>query len=41
MALFLNARNQVIAREEVSVGSLNGSLVHPREVENAGRTRFS
>ncbi len=32
MALFLNARNQVIAREEVSVGSLNGSLVHPREV---------
>ena len=32
MALFLNARNQVICRENVSVGSLNASLVHPREV---------
>ena len=32
VALFLNARNQVIEREEVSVGSLNASLVHPREV---------
>jgi DNA repair protein RadC len=32
VAIFLNARNQVICREEVSVGSLNASLVHPREV---------
>jgi DNA repair protein RadC len=32
IALFLNARNQVICREVVSVGSLNASLVHPREV---------
>jgi DNA repair protein RadC len=32
IAIFLNARNQVICREEVSVGSLNASLVHPREV---------
>ena len=32
IALFLNARNQVICREDVSVGSLNASLVHPREV---------
>ena len=32
VAVFLNARNQVIARETVSVGSLNASLVHPREV---------
>lgn len=32
VALFLNARNQVIRREDVSVGSLNASLVHPREV---------
>ena len=32
LALFLNARNQVITREDVSVGSLNASLVHPREV---------
>ncbi len=32
IALFLNARNQVIHKEVVSVGSLNASLVHPREV---------
>jgi len=32
VALYLNARNQVISREIVSVGSLNASLVHPREV---------
>ncbi|MBT5829130.1 MAG: DNA repair protein RadC [Candidatus Latescibacteria bacterium] len=32
IGLYLNARNQVIKREEVSVGSLNASLVHPREV---------
>lgn len=31
VAVFLNARNQVIHRETVSVGSLNASLVHPRE----------
>ena len=30
--LCLNARNQVIHREIVSVGTLNASLVHPREV---------
>ncbi|MSS72928.1 MAG: JAB domain-containing protein [Candidatus Latescibacteria bacterium] len=32
VALLLNARNQVLHREDVSVGSLNASLVHPREV---------
>ena len=32
VAVFLNARNQVVCREDVSVGSLNASLVHPREV---------
>jgi len=32
VAIFLNARNQIICREEVSIGSLNASLVHPREV---------
>jgi DNA repair protein RadC len=30
--LCLNARNQIIHRETVSVGTLNASLVHPREV---------
>lgn len=32
LALFLNGRNQVIAREDVSVGSMSQTLVHPREV---------
>ena len=32
VTIFLNARNQVIQTEIVSVGSLNASLVHPREV---------
>jgi hypothetical protein len=36
----LNARNQVIARETVSIGSLNASIVHPREVYEAGRPQF-
>lgn len=31
-AIYLNARNQVIKTETISVGSLNASLVHPREV---------
>jgi DNA repair protein RadC len=29
---FLDARNQIIKREIISVGSLNANLVHPREV---------
>lgn len=32
VAIFLNARNQVICTETISIGSLNASLVHPREV---------
>jgi DNA repair protein RadC len=32
MCLFLNTKNQVTARETLSVGTLNASLVHPREV---------
>jgi DNA repair protein RadC len=32
VALYLNARNQVINRETICVGSLNSALVHPREV---------
>ena len=30
--LYLNARNQIIHEEIISVGTLSGSLVHPREV---------
>ncbi len=32
--LLLNTKNQVIAKEEVSVGSLNASIAHPREIFN-------
>ena len=32
VAIFLNARNQVIKTDTISIGSLNASLVHPREV---------
>lgn len=32
VALYLNARNQLIHKETVSIGNLNASLVHPREV---------
>ncbi len=32
LVLLLNARHEVVARETVSVGSLNASIVHPREV---------
>ena len=29
---FLNTKNRVIKRETLSIGSLNASIVHPREV---------
>lgn len=32
VALYLNARNQLIHKETISVGTLNASLVHPREI---------
>lgn len=32
LCLYLNARNQVIRREVISIGSLSASIVHPREV---------
>ncbi|MEA3398850.1 MAG: DNA repair protein RadC [Patescibacteria group bacterium] len=32
IALYLNARNQLIHKETISIGTLNASLVHPREV---------
>lgn len=32
VVLYLNARNQVIQKETISIGTLNASLVHPREV---------
>jgi DNA repair protein RadC len=32
LVLLLNARHEVIGQETVSIGSLNASIVHPREV---------
>lgn len=32
VVLYLNARNQLIHKETISIGTLNASLVHPREV---------
>ncbi|RKD23895.1 hypothetical protein BEP19_05570 [Ammoniphilus oxalaticus] len=32
VCLFLNTKNQVLAQHTVSIGSLNSSVVHPREV---------
>jgi DNA repair protein RadC len=36
IALYLNARNQLLRRETVSIGTLSSSLVHPREVFQPG-----
>ena len=32
VVLFLNTKNRVIGKETLSIGSLNASIVHPREV---------
>lgn len=32
LVLLLNARHEVMGRETVSIGTLNASIVHPREV---------
>ena len=32
VVLYLNARNQLICKETISIGILNASIVHPREV---------
>lgn len=34
VAVFLNAKNEVVDWETISIGSLNASIVHPREVFN-------
>ncbi|MBI1883689.1 MAG: DNA repair protein RadC [Chlamydiae bacterium] len=36
VAIYLNSRKQVIHQETISIGSLDGSLVHPREVFQPG-----
>lgn len=32
VALYLNARHELLHREEISVGTVNASIVHPRDV---------
>jgi DNA repair protein RadC len=32
VCILLNARHEVLCRETISIGSLNASIVHPREV---------
>jgi DNA repair protein RadC len=34
-ALLLNTKNQVLAKETISIGTLNSSVVHPRELYKA------
>ncbi len=41
VALYINARNKLIHRDLVSVGTLNANLVHPREVFEPAITRAS
>ena len=32
VALYLNARNELMHRENISIGTINASIVHPRDV---------
>jgi DNA repair protein RadC len=41
VSLFLNTKNQIIGQETIFVGTLNSSLVHPREVFRAAIRRSS
>ncbi|MFD7520900.1 DNA repair protein RadC [Paenibacillus chitinolyticus] len=41
VCLFLNTKNHIIGRETLSIGSLNASIVHPREVFRAAIQRSS
>lgn len=41
VALYLNARNQLIHKETISIGTLNESLVHPREVFEPALRHFA
>jgi DNA repair protein RadC len=41
VCLFLNTKNHVVAQETLSMGSLNASIVHPREVFRAAIKRSS
>lgn len=39
--VLLNVKNQVISIENISIGNLNSSIVHPREIFNAAIRKYS
>src|SRR5690606_23612398 len=41
IVLFLNTKNRVMGKETLSIGSLNASIVHPREVFRSAIQRSS
>lgn len=41
LVLFLNTKNRVVGKETLSIGSLNASIVHPREVFRSAIKRNS
>jgi len=41
IGLYLNARNQLIHQETISIGSLNTNIVHPREVFEPAITKHA
>lgn len=41
VVLFLNTKNHIIGQETLSIGSLNASIVHPREVFRSAIARSS
>jgi DNA repair protein RadC len=41
ICLFLNTKNRVITKEVISIGSLNATIVHPREVFRSAIKRCS
>jgi DNA repair protein RadC len=41
VCLFLNMKNQVIGKETIFIGSLNSSIVHPREIFRSAVKRSS
>src|SRR3989304_10109421 len=41
VVLYLNSRNELLNKETISIGTLNTSIVHPREVYEPAITGFS
>ncbi len=41
VVLYLNARNELLNKETISIGTLNANLVHPREVFEPALTNYA